>query len=355
MKEHPGLAGLGGASVLVFLLGVGAAFWARSQRAAVVDELALLKVRAKGLSEAAVAPSEANVAEARADRARTVAIAADLLASLTEARTPLEPRSYGGAQELYFEVAAFLERMRAEASQNGVALAVDEQFGFGAFVAARQIILPGPEDSAESKAVMAGVDQELQALDLIVPALLGSGPTSLRAVERTPVNSVATDDDEALGADLFRVDPLLTAAQPGAIRTLGFRVVFTGRTHVLRDFLGQIAALPSSIVVRGVEVAPADDRRSTNRAPAGQNASSSSAPASNPTPAPASPFALFGNPSRNSGKGGSSPASGEAESASAPVPAAVPIVDANLSAFTVILEYYEVLPPPAESGEEEWE
>jgi hypothetical protein len=339
--------------VLIFGAGVGTAIWARSQQAAVNAELAALETRARALSASSVAPTAENVEKARADRDRTALIAADLLASLTEARDPLAPRPYAGAQELYFEIAAYVDRMRATATAAGVSLPADEQFGFGSFVAARQVILPGSEESPESQAAMGRVDQQLQALEMILNGFFAAQPTAVRAIERTPVTVAPGARAENPGIDLFQADPLLTAAQPDAIHTEGFRLAFTGRTHVLREFLQNIAALPVSIVVRGVEVSPVE---SAPPKPAGARSAAngaSSASPSNPAPAADSPFAVFGNRSR-SRPVENAETSEVTPSTPAPTPAAVPIVEANLSEFVVILEYYELL-PVADAETEEWQ
>ncbi|GHB96386.1 Amuc_1100 family pilus-like protein [Cerasicoccus arenae] len=171
--------------------------------------------------------------------------------------------------------------------------------------------------------------QQKEILTYILRKLFNTRPIDLVSVVRGPVELPkpapgattrnSTNTGPVLKADEFRIGSE-TARVDGAVETLSFKVVFTGYTENLRSFLKQIEEFEIPLVVRSVETVPLE---------ASANVASASAPA-----APASPFALFGD------------LGGAGKNDSAPVadvgPDKEPIVEENVSEFTVVLEYITV-------------
>lgn len=343
-KEHPALVAAVFATVVVVLAGLFFGFQQRGERAKLRVALDRLEAQARGLEAASPAPSPENLGLLRADRRAAEATAAGLLASLTETRQPLVGRPYGGAEELYFEIASFIEAMRARATASGVSVRPAVDFGFASFVAAQQIPLPAGASPSETAELLGRVDVQLQALEIILGRLFEAKPRLLEAVERTPVAAVARTASRRPAEELFEMDPLVTAAVPGTITTQGYRITFSGRTHVLRDFLVAAAEWPEALVVRSVEVVPLSEPPATTGRPAAASANQ------RPEPAPVadSPFAVFGV--NRTAPAGGAPAAASAPAANAPVP----IIGANESRFVVVLESYAVAPDASETEEEAW-
>jgi len=270
-----------------------------------------------------VSLTAANVARAAANREALGRQLDQLHAELQRetAGTIPDLSPFATPQDLYFDIVAMTEVLRREAANAGVGLADagEEQFGFD------DIIRRGsaPED-AERHAVY----RDRMAVEYLVRALYAAQPQSLLAVQReraeAPAGTTATrarrsPASAGLG-DSFAVDPSVTAAVPGAIATQGIRLIFTGHTASLREFLATLAGFERPLVVRSVEVAPATPIRTAARPEAAR-----------PEPSRSGPFGF--------GFGSSTPTDTAAE-------AAVPMVRDNLSRFSVTVEAFRLLPEP---------
>ncbi len=124
----------------------------------------------------------------------------------------------------------------------------------------------------------------------------------------------------------FSIDPAVSARVPGAIDTLAFSITFRGYTDALREFLNRLAQFELPIVVRSVEVERPSGSE-TVVAPPRRNE-------------PEDIFARFGGeeseaqPDRNEGQG------------------PVPVIEENISEFTVLLEFIEVVLPETQTQED---
>jgi hypothetical protein len=163
--------------------------------------------------------------------------------------------------DVFFEVASFVERMRAQAERCGIELKPQEQFGFGDYASASP-------DIAGSAAIL----RERMAVEVVLKALFEAHPRELVAVQREgrvtggngsshrqPPNSVSAR------ADYFEWDLRGSVRVPESINTLAFRVVFIGQTMALRMFLNALGSHELPLLVREVEVAPMPGSASARR------------------------------------------------------------------------------------------
>lgn len=315
---------------LLALGGIGFSVYAHGQAVRarnVADQAGRELIARQG---APVSLTSGNLARAQANRETLAGQLGSLQAELLRgaAGTIPDESPFATSQDLYFDIVSTLEALRQEAARLGVRLADgdNENFGFDGLIR---------RGSAPSGDERHAVYRDRVALDYVVRSLLAAQPVELLAVQRAgeaapAAGAVVASRRNGAGGlgDSFTVDPSVTAAVPGAIATQGVRVVFTGRTASLRQFLATLAAFERPVVVRSVEVRPAVER------PAARSASGAAAPA----PArSASPFDAFGF--GNTTPGG--------DDAAAPVP----IVQDNLSRFTVTIEAFRLIPEAAAAEE----
>ena len=119
----------------------------------------------------------------------------------------------------------------------------DFAFGFDAYADAATI----PADPQ----LVPLLDKQRQILSALVDKLIASHPQSIELIEREALEKNAT---AAQIPGTFVIDPAVSARVPNAIDTLAFRVSFKGYTESLRLFLNELAKFDLPIVVRGVQV-----------------------------------------------------------------------------------------------------
>lgn len=236
----------------------------------------------------------------------------------------------------FFDLATYMERMRELAEKNGVEVRPESaKFGFA------QYANEGPEtDRIEP------VFRQRQIAEHLLEALLTAKPRTLVSVKRerpltkaelearAAAEAAGTPPAEAPAAsgdspDFFVIDPRVTARVKGHIDTAPFRIVFTGQTAALRNFITRLAEFDLPVLVREVEV----------EAVSGEEAAAFLAESAKPAAAEAP-------------AGGQAAAAKVAPKAAAPRQnAAAPIVPRSLSRFTVTVELVELVPPPAAAGD----
>jgi hypothetical protein len=162
--------------------------------------------------------------------------------------------------EMYFDLAAFVEKTRLLATRAQVLLRPDEHFGFSAYARA------GP-----ALDLLPAVHRQRVFGQSVIEALLESHPRAVLAVQRerplpaaqrarrTPTvpaggREAATADDRQ--QDYFDPDQRLSLRLPGRWESEAFRYVFTGQTPALRSFLNRLAAFRLPAIVRSVEAEP---------------------------------------------------------------------------------------------------
>ncbi|PXA05596.1 hypothetical protein DDZ13_01605 [Coraliomargarita sinensis] len=164
------------------------------------------------------------------------------------------------------------------------------------------------------------LDKQRQVLSYLLTQLIASDPESIDKVRREVLEEPAGE-----GAKTFRVDPAVSARVPGAIDTMGFSLTFSGYTDSLRELLNRLSRFDLPIVVRSIEV----DRPSGSEtvvAPTNRGGADNI-------------FDLFG---------GGETAGTEEESSEGPKP----VIEENISQFTVILELIEVVLPETQTQED---
>lgn len=203
------------------------------------------------------------------------------------------------------------EFTHTDADGNEVAIELPGDFAFGF---EQYMDEATPEDDAK---IIATLDKQRQILSYLLNKLYESEPHSVVAVEREILESTGGEES----ASGFEVSDAISARVPGAINTMGFSLSFTGYTNSLRSFLNQLAKFDLPIVVRSIQV----------ERPTG--ASTTTAPARNSLD---EIFGVFG---------------GAEASEEAPKEAQKPVISENVSKFTVVVEFIEVILPADAAGE----
>jgi len=164
------------------------------------------------------------------------------------------------------------------------------------------------------------LDKQRQILSYLLDKLYGAEPESIVSVEREVLELKAEGNGSVKG---FIINPAITAKVPGAIDTLAFGLTFTGYTDSLRGLLNDLAKFDLPIVVRSIEVERPSGSRTTEEVPANNNLDAF--------------FGVF--------DGGSN---SEVE---APEEAQKPVISENISTFTVVLEFIEIVLPSESAGD----
>jgi hypothetical protein len=256
-----------GAVLLACTLALAAEGWllaqARQQAARALVGLEQKQQERDWLGRQSPAPSEANEQAIERDFAQAVKVWEDLRTAL-QGRDPkiLETPPPAKPTDAYFDIAAFVEKMRATAARARVMIKPDERFGFATH----------SNEGPEADLVPAVFRQRLVS-QYLVEALLEARPRVLVSVQRErPLTAAQRDQRNQPGqanapaavtpapggvaADFFEFDAPSSLRVPGRVESMAFRLEFTGQTPALRAFLNNLAALPLPVIVRRVEVEP---------------------------------------------------------------------------------------------------
>ena len=181
-----------------------------------------------------------------------------------------------------------------------ISLPQDFAFGFQEYIDEAKP-LTDPKRSAV-------LDQQRQILSYLMDKLIESRPASLVSVEREVLEQVE-------GQQSFQIDKAISARVPGAIDTLAFRLSFTGYTDSLRSLLNNLAKFDLPIVVRSIDIQRKGEIKNTTASTNSNNLDS-----------------IFG-------------AFGGGNDEEAPKEAQKPVISENISTFTVVLEFIEIVLP----------
>ncbi len=143
--------------------------------------------------------------------------------------------------EAFFMLARYVADMRALAAAAGVICRDDEPFGFGTHAR-----------SGPANPLMVPVHRQRLAAEALLTVLFASGPSRFEGLQRERPEPGSVRDD----SDFFEIDPELSVRAPGLVETVPLRVVFTGQTGVLRDFLNHLVGASPRFLVREVSVEP---------------------------------------------------------------------------------------------------
>jgi hypothetical protein len=199
----------------------------------------------------------------------------------------------------------------------GIETPADFAFGFETYI--DEGVVP------ENAAAIPVLDKQRQILSYIVDQLMASDPVGIQSIQREVLEMNAPRVGKAGAAQKlsgFQINPAISARVPGGIDTLAFSLKFTGYTKSLRQFLNNLAKFDLPIVVRSIEVTrPSGSATTTTKKEAKTGV--------------ADIFSVFG---------------GESATTKAPKLKQKPVISENVSSFTIILEFIEIV-LPADSGE----
>ena len=184
-----------------------------------------------------------------------------------------------------------------------ISLPQDFAFGFQEYIDEAKP-LTDPKRSAV-------LDQQRQILSYLMDKLIESRPASLVSVEREVLEQVEGQQS----VQSFQIDKAISARVPGAIDTLAFRLSFTGYTDSLRSLLNNLAKFDLPIVVRSIDIQRKGEIKNTTASTNSNNLDS-----------------IFG-------------AFGGSNDEEAPKEAQKPVISENISTFTVVLEFIEIVLP----------
>ncbi|WP_345786094.1 hypothetical protein [Rubellicoccus peritrichatus] len=310
--------------LLLFVAGVVFIFLAAGKSEASTKKLSTAERNLKSALALSPAPTDANLA-ASVENIEALKSTLSQQIAATEGRNPaiLESRPPLSSTDMYYDLLAYKNELDKDAklitpfnaAEPGVAIPEDFNWGFSRFLASGEGE-PPPEEN------ISDVFTQKIILNYLLRKLLATGPQSMVSVKREPVvierpaGAVdARGSSEALEADEFWIGSE-TASIKGAVETMAFEIGFTGYTQNLRAFLKDIASFELPLVVRSVEVKPVDD--------------STKVASNNDTD---SIFAIFGDIGGDQDTEEQTAAIEENQE---------PVVDQNISQFSVVVEYIEV-------------
>ena len=178
-------------------------------------------------------------------------------------------------------------------------------FGFGQYI--------NEASAPENAAVIPVLDKQRQILSYLLNQLIDADPQGIKELNREAL------EVSAESAPGFTINPAISARVPDAIDTMAFSVTFTGYTNTLRRFLNNLAQFELPIVVRSIEVdRPPVEASTTKKSKAKATLDDI--------------FGVFSSASE------------------APKEAQKPVISENISSFTVILEFIDII-LPSESEE----
>ena len=238
----------------VIFIGEGG-LWQHHRKAARRAEAQLLtrQRRFAGFAAAAPFPGGSPRSSVAVDPTRAESELAVMQAGLT-GKGEVARRIFGAsaplqATDMFFDIAGFVEKTREQARQAGVMVKDDERFGFSAYAT------HGP-----ALGLIPFVFRQRQIASYLLQALFEARPVALLAVQRE--RPPGAGENEATGADkndaeyLTDVPPFPATGPDLAVKTVVFRLIFTGQTVALRTLLNTLAGCALPLSVCGVEVEP---------------------------------------------------------------------------------------------------
>lgn len=287
--------------VAIALLAVGAEGWfvfvIRRQEAVLETELNQKIAEIERLQHQRPGPTDDNLRRARDDFAQNAEVLTTMLGSLNVAG-PDELEYFkgepAGRTEAFFDIAQFVDAMRANGAKAGVLMRSDERFGFAAYTN------EGPEPD-----LIRPVYRQRRIVEYLLGALFPAHPRTFVGVQREDPATVGRSaengaptgvaparaqpprtapaaggsaGDNAAGTEIFTIDPQVSARTPGYVDTMAFRLTFTGQTSCLRGFMNALAVPEIPLVVRSVEVEPLRAEGASTRGAQGQADAKTPAP-----------------------------------------------------------------------------
>ncbi len=201
--------------------------------------------------------------------------------------------------QAFFDITSFVDDYRDKArsvvldSGERMRFRDDEYFGFSRY-----------RNSGPPSQLIESVFKQRQIAGYLLDTLFEVRPVELVRFRRGDVaarRDVSAPSSE--GGDVFTIPAGISARIPDFVDTYEFQVTFKGYTSTLRDFLNRLATFEMPLLVRSVEVQPAEAERTGRRERRDEDERASETDEGGP----------------------------------------VPIVDANLSQFVVTIEFIELV------------
>lgn len=315
---------------LAFAAGAYLAFAEAGKVSQLEQSVRSAKSQLSNVLNADPAPTEANI---EASTANVLELTSQLEAIRTDLEQGSRLKTFTDGIQVMASVQQFISdyQNKAEANVNeegeAAAITLPEDFAFGFEQYIDEATIP------DDPTVIPVLDQQRQILGYLLDQLFSANPHSIVSVRREVLENKPTTGEAGRDRNRergergergagFQVNPAISARVPGAIETLGFSLTFTGYTDSLRALLNRLSNFDLPIVVRSIEVDRAETRAVRER-PA-RNANNLD-----------DIFGAFG--------GDSSPAATEASQEVKE--AQKPVIAENVSSFTVILEFIEIILP----------
>jgi hypothetical protein len=314
------------AVILCLAAFVGGAFLSYTQYSGVKkagSNLSSVEAQLNSLLNRNPAPSEVNVAASQENLNQ-------LKASLAEIRDDLQSESTLNTSEDGVSVTAgiqqYISKFQRETARHknevgeAARIKTPDNFAFGF----EQYISEAPVPQGAEK--VSQLDKQRQILSYLLTQLISAGPQSIEAVKREVLEGGSESAQKG-----FLIASAVSARVPGAIDTMAFSLTFRGYTDSLRQFLNSLARFDLPIVVRSIQVTRPSGSE-TVVAPPRRNK-------------PAS-FLDFFDDEDSPAAAGNSPSGNQP-----PAEAQKPVIEENVSQFTVILEFIEVVLSDANTQE----
>ncbi len=322
-KKHIGFFSTVIVLVLLAIAGLVFIFLAAGKSSGAADKLKKAETNLKSALALAPAPTPANVEASEANITELEQVLSSQVESTQgKSASILKQRPPTTGTNMYYDLLAYKNELDKDAKvmqpyaseETGVSVPENFDWGFSRFLQA------GAGSPPPESAIPALFRQKV-ILNYLLRKLLATGPQSIVSVQREPVTVERPKDDSKGGGKGNKEDAKgdefwmgkESAAIPGIVSTTAFRITFTGYTQNLRAFLKEIANFELPLVVRSVEVKPAEPTK-TAAAKA----------------KPDDIFAIFGG----------SPQA--AETTDVIEKNQEPVVKSNISEFTIVIEYIEV-------------
>jgi hypothetical protein len=279
------------------------------------SDLVSVEAQLKSMLNRNPAPSEGNVAASQENLNQ-------LKLSLAEIRDDLLPESTLNTSEDGVSVTAgiqqYISKFQRETARNkneageAAQIKTPDNFAFGF----EQYISEAPVPQGANK--VSQLDKQRQILSYLLTQLISAAPQSIQAVKREVLEGASASANKG-----FLIAPAVSARVAGAIDTMAFSLTFSGYTDSLRQFLNSLARFDLPIVVRSIQVSRPSGSETVVAPPRRNNATNF--------------LDLFGQENFETATGNSPAGNQPAAEAQKPV------IEENISQFTVILEFIEVV------------
>jgi len=306
-------------SLFVFIAGAYLAYAESSQIDKAKQKISSAESQLNNMRFADPAPTDENVAASQQNVDQLQSVLKQIRDDLQRgARLDLSDDGIGVMAGIQQYISEYRRKAAAHIGENGepAPIALPNGFGFGFEQYLKEATML---DDAKLIPVL---DQQRQILSYLLNQLYKSDPASIESIQRELLEQKTAASSRSgasnTGDKGFKIKPAVSAKVPGAIDTLAFSLTFTGYTNTLREFLNELTKFDLPIVVRSIEV----------KRPSGQSTIAAAPTQNNNLDAI---FGVFG---------------GRANTAQAePEEAQKPIITENISTFTIVLEFIEIVLP----------